>query len=132
MTAQLQILDLVVNGPIKRHTRELRERRIYESFQRFVTVDCAGKSAEELKRMKFKVPPSTMRQGDDGNFVRYSEIRDNSVAQVSPQDTLILPDVIQGIAQNLARREEAEPADNMNREEDDGWSDDEDNDNEMD
>ena len=35
MTGVLQVLDLVVNGPLKAHTRNLRGARIVESFQKF-------------------------------------------------------------------------------------------------
>ena len=35
MTGILQVLDLVVNGPLKAHTRTLRGARIVESFQKY-------------------------------------------------------------------------------------------------
>ena len=35
MTGALQVLDLVVNGPLKAHTKNLRGARIVESFQAF-------------------------------------------------------------------------------------------------
>ena len=36
MTGILQVLDLVVNGPLKAHTRNLRGARIVDSFQDFI------------------------------------------------------------------------------------------------
>ena len=36
MTAILQVLDLVVNGPLKSHVRQLRAKRIVRSFQAFI------------------------------------------------------------------------------------------------
>ena len=33
MTAILQVLDLVVNGPLKSHVRQLRAKRIVRSFK---------------------------------------------------------------------------------------------------
>ena len=38
MTGVLQVLDLVVNGPLKAHTRNLRGARIVESFQSFIKL----------------------------------------------------------------------------------------------
>lgn len=35
MTAELQVLDLVVNGPIKAHVKNRRARRLYDSFQEY-------------------------------------------------------------------------------------------------
>ena len=43
MTGVLQVLDLVVNGPLKAHTRNLRGARIVENFQSFIKL-----YAEEL------------------------------------------------------------------------------------
>lgn len=45
MTGVLQVLDLVVNGPLKAHTRNLRGARIVESFQSFIKL-----YAEELEK----------------------------------------------------------------------------------
>ena len=33
MTSELQVLDLVVNGPIKAHIKNKRAERLYESFK---------------------------------------------------------------------------------------------------
>ena len=38
MTGDLQVLDLVVNGPLKAHTRNLRGAKIVESFQSFLKL----------------------------------------------------------------------------------------------
>ena len=35
MTGELQVLDLVVNGPLKAHIRTIRANRLYKSFQEF-------------------------------------------------------------------------------------------------
>ena len=65
MTGVLQVLDLVVNGPLKAHTRNLRGARIVESFQAFSKV-----YAEEMKKdvhertvPVFKPPKPEMLQG---------------------------------------------------------------------
>ena len=38
MTAILQVLDLVVNGPLKSHVRQLRAKRIVKSFKEFLIL----------------------------------------------------------------------------------------------
>jgi hypothetical protein len=38
MTAILQVLDLVVNGPLKSHVRQLRAKRIVRSFKEFLVL----------------------------------------------------------------------------------------------
>ena len=35
MTAELQVLDLVVNGPMKAHIKNTRARRLYDCFQEY-------------------------------------------------------------------------------------------------
>ena len=35
MTGELQVLDLVVNGPLKAHIRTIRANRLYKSFQEY-------------------------------------------------------------------------------------------------
>eukprot|EP01034_Spumella_vulgaris_P042356 gene42356-52526_t len=73
MTAVLQILDLVVNGPIKKHIRDLRAQRLFEMFQTFVANECTGKSAEELKLLKFKPPHTTLKQGICDLFALFAD-----------------------------------------------------------
>ena len=38
MTAVLQVLDLVVNGPLKAHVRQLRAKRLVRSFKNFMEL----------------------------------------------------------------------------------------------
>ena len=64
MTSLLQVLDLVVNGPVKAHVRKLRAQRIVEYFSGF-----QAKYLEEIKkpelervRLKFKPPNPSYQQ----------------------------------------------------------------------
>jgi hypothetical protein len=62
----LQILDLVVNGPIKSNIRKRRAKRIYEHFQSFtekVSSDFSTMTTQEQQSIKFKPPIQTMVQG---------------------------------------------------------------------
>ena len=38
MTGELQVLDLVVNGPLKAHIRTVRANRLYKSFQDYKII----------------------------------------------------------------------------------------------
>lgn len=61
----LQVLDVVVNGPIKRHTRSSRAMAIKKDFQVFKVVYAEEnkKPIEERKRLKFKPNPPSLIQG---------------------------------------------------------------------
>ena len=65
MTGVLQVLDLVVNGPLKAHTRNLRGARIVESFQKFKTLyeEEAAKDVQERTLPVFQPPKPNMLQG---------------------------------------------------------------------
>ena len=41
MTSELQVLDLVVNGPIKSHIKNKRAERLYDSFQKYKLIRMA-------------------------------------------------------------------------------------------
>ena len=58
MTGVLQVLDLVVNGPLKAHTRNLRGARIVECFQSYIKL-YAGEMAKNIQERVLPVfePP---------------------------------------------------------------------------
>ena len=64
MTGVLQVLDLVVNGPLKAHTRKLRGARIVESFQMFIKSYAAEleKHVQHRKLPTFEPPKPEMLQ----------------------------------------------------------------------
>ena len=79
MTAILQVLDLVVNGPLKAHIRNSRAKKIVKVFKEYkVLVDeNALKIPCERKRLIFKAPKPDMFEciedlihlfGPDGSF----------------------------------------------------------------
>ena len=65
MTSELQVLDLVVNGPIKSHIKNKRAERLYESFQ----IYNAGREADmsllsdQRKNPDFVPPKPLMTEG---------------------------------------------------------------------
>ena len=65
MTGVLQVLDLVVNGPLKAHTRNLRGARIVESFQKFKIAyeEELAKDVRERTIPVFQPPKPNMLQG---------------------------------------------------------------------
>lgn len=65
MTGVLQVLDLVVNGPLKAHTRTLRGRRIVECFQIFKEKYDSNLQKDENDRqiVNFEPPKPDMLQG---------------------------------------------------------------------
>lgn len=65
MTGVLQVLDLVVNGPLKAHTRNLRGARIVESFQKFKIAyeEELEKDVRERTLPVFQPPKPNMLQG---------------------------------------------------------------------
>ena len=64
MTGVLQVLDLVVNGPLKAHTRNLRGSRIVECFQSFAKsfADELAKNIEDRVIPVFEPPKPDMMQ----------------------------------------------------------------------
>jgi len=62
MTAQLQVCDLHVNGPIKRKTRSMRALRTFQAFQLFL-ADYEKMSNVEKKLAKFRPPKPTLEEG---------------------------------------------------------------------
>ena len=64
MTGVLQVLDLVVNGPLKAHTRNLRGARIVECFQSFIKLyaDELVKNIQERVLPVFEPPKPEMMQ----------------------------------------------------------------------
>jgi hypothetical protein len=64
-TGELQVLDLVVNGPIKAHVKNKRATRVYESFQLFKKETLADMELprEQRKNPDFSPPKPTMLEG---------------------------------------------------------------------
>ena len=64
MTYILQVLDLVVNGPLKAHIKSLRAETIFKYFQEYKALYDAEllKPKEERRLPKFKVPKPTLIQ----------------------------------------------------------------------
>ena len=62
MTHLLQVLDLVVNGPIKSHIRKFRAKTILEAFRDFKAMYDAEllKSSEERTQINFVPPKPTL------------------------------------------------------------------------
>lgn len=65
MTGELQVLDLVVNGPIKAHVKNKRATRLYESFQQFKKERLSDMELprEQRKNPDFSPPKPTMLEG---------------------------------------------------------------------
>ena len=57
MTAILQVLDLVVNGPLKAHIRHLRAMVIVESFKVFKAKYCEEQTKPPEQRLEIKFKP---------------------------------------------------------------------------
>ena len=54
MTAIIQVLDLVVNGPLKAHIRHLRAMVIVESFKVFKAKYCDEQTKPPKQRLEMK------------------------------------------------------------------------------
>jgi DDE superfamily endonuclease len=65
MTGELQVLDLVVNGPIKAHVKNKRANRLYESFQLYKKERLTDMELprEQRKNPDFTPPKPTMLEG---------------------------------------------------------------------
>ena len=70
MTGVLQVLDLVVNGPLKAHTRNLRGSRIVECFQKFIITytDELSKDVNDRILPVFQPPKPDMLQSINDLF----------------------------------------------------------------
>ena len=70
MTGVLQVLDLVVNGPLKAHTRNLRGSRIVECFQKFIITynDELSKVVNDRILPVFQPPKPDMLQSINDLF----------------------------------------------------------------
>ena len=70
MTGVLQVLDLVVNGPLKAHSRKLRGSRIVTAFQEFAKLyeTESTKNPEHRKSLVFEAPKPDMLQGINDLF----------------------------------------------------------------
>ena len=65
MTGELQVLDLVVNGPIKAHVKNKRATRLYDSFQLYKKERLTDMELprEQRKNPDFAPPKPTMLEG---------------------------------------------------------------------
>ena len=70
MTGILQVLDLVVNGPLKAHTRNLRGARIVECFQSFIKLYAEEMAKDVSNRVLsvFESPKPDMMQSINDLF----------------------------------------------------------------
>ena len=62
MTAVLQVLDLVVNGPLKSHVRQLRAKRIVRSFKEFLVLHRKNLEKIETERENLTFTPPVPKQ----------------------------------------------------------------------
>jgi hypothetical protein len=62
MTAILQVLDLVVNGPLKSHVRQLRAKRIVRSFKEFLVLHRKDLEKIETERENLTFTPPVPEQ----------------------------------------------------------------------
>lgn len=65
MTSELQVLDSVVNGPLKAHTRTKRANRLYDAFQVYKVARTENDKIEKSVRLNldFDPPNPTMTEG---------------------------------------------------------------------
>jgi DDE superfamily endonuclease len=65
MTSELQVLDLVVNGPLKAHIRTIRANRLYAAFQEYKLARNADQKLPPSERLNldFNPPKPTMIEG---------------------------------------------------------------------
>ena len=65
MTSELQVLDLVVNWPLKAHTRTKRANRLYDAFQVYKVARTENNKIEKSIRqnLDFDPPKPTMTEG---------------------------------------------------------------------
>ena len=62
MTAILQVLDLVLNGPLKSHVRQLRVKRIVRSFREFLVLHRKDLEKIETERENLTFTPPVRKQ----------------------------------------------------------------------
>ena len=65
MTGELQVLDLVVNGPLKAHIRTNRANRLYRSFHEYKAERAINNKLPRVQRklLDFNPPKPTMLEG---------------------------------------------------------------------
>ena len=75
MTGELQVLDLVVNGPLKAHIRTNRANRLYNSFQDYKAerVNDSKLPAGQRKNLAFNPPKPTMLEGIQDLILLFKE-----------------------------------------------------------
>ena len=75
MTSELQVLDLVVNGPLKAHIRTKRANRLYEAFQVYKQERAEDQKLDKSLRrnLDFNPPKPTMLQGIEDLILLFRE-----------------------------------------------------------
>ena len=75
MTGELQVLDLVVNGPLKAHIRTNRANRLYKSFQSYkeATAIDSALPAHLRKKLDFNPPKPTQLEGIKDLILMFEE-----------------------------------------------------------
>mmetsp|Transcript_27074 Transcript_27074/g.38559 ORF Transcript_27074/g.38559 Transcript_27074/m.38559 type:complete len:240 (-) Transcript_27074:217-936(-) len=98
-----QVLDLVVNGPLKAHIKGLRAARVFNYFQQFKIIyeEEKNKPVEERKRPKWNCPKPTLHQCikdlmaifQNGPFVqqKLKELYSYFLIQLLVRDSTICP-----------------------------------------
>lgn len=73
MTGELQVLDLVVNGPLKAHMRTNRANRMYSHFQKYRVARAADSALPVNERMnlEFDPPKPTLIEGIKDLFLLF-------------------------------------------------------------
>ena len=73
MTGELQVLDLVVNGPLKAHIRTNRANRLYSHFQKYRVARAADSTlpVNERKNLEFDPPKPTLVEGIKDLFLLF-------------------------------------------------------------
>ena len=75
MTGELQVLDLVVNGPLKAHIRINRANRLYNNFQDYKAdrVRDSKLLVGQRKNLPFNPPKPTMLEGIQDLILLFKE-----------------------------------------------------------
>ena len=75
MTSELQVLDLVVNGPLKAHIRTIRAHRLYIAFQEYKILRAQEQMLPSSERLHldFNPPKPTMTEGIQDLLLLFKE-----------------------------------------------------------
>lgn len=75
MTSELQVLDLVVNGPLKAFIRTIRATRLYEAFQQYKLVKIDDQKLPPSQRLNvdFNLPKPAINEGIQDLLLLFKE-----------------------------------------------------------